>query len=61
MEIGKFQPPTKSVPPNQSNKKFGTIDYVRDKTPTKFGTNPLSRCGYLIIAKEINKFFYSKI
>jgi len=41
MGIGKFQPPTKSVPLNQSKKKFGTVDYVCEGTPyTKFGTNP---------------------
>jgi len=26
MGIGKFQPPTKSIPLNQSTKKFGTVE-----------------------------------
>ena len=35
MGIGKFQPPTKSI-----DKKFGTVDYVREGTLyTKFDTN----------------------
>jgi len=41
MGIGKFQPPTKSIPLNQSKEKLGTVDYVREGTPyTEFGTNP---------------------
>jgi len=40
MGIGKFQPPTKSIPLNQFTKKFGTVDYVREGTLcTKFDTN----------------------
>ena len=41
MGIGKFLPPTKSIPPEPIDKKLGTVDYVREGTSyTKFGTNP---------------------
>ena len=33
MGIGKFKPPTKSIPLNKSTKKFGIVDYVREGTP----------------------------
>jgi len=46
MRTGKFQHPTKIDTPEQIDKKFSTIDYVREGTPyTKFGTN-LSTGGF---------------
>ena len=43
MGMGKFRPPTKSIPLNRSTKKLavGTVDYVHEGIfYTKFGTNP---------------------
>ena len=40
MRIGKFQPPYKINTPEPIDKKFGTVDYVREGTLyTKFDTD----------------------
>ena len=44
MGKGKFQPPHQINTPEPIDKKFGTIDYVREGTSyTKFGKNPFTR------------------
>jgi len=58
MGIGKFQPPTKSIPLNQSTKKFGTVNYVREGTHyAKFGTNPPTQ-GFWANGWNITNYFY---
>jgi len=45
MGIGKFHPPPYKIKytPEPIDKKFGTIDYVREGTSyTKFGRNPFT-------------------
>ena len=50
--------PSESVPLNQSKKKFGTVDYVREGTPyTKFGTDPSTE-GFWANGWNITKIIF---
>ena len=59
MGIGKRQisTPHKINTPEPIDKKFGTIDYVREGTPYKFGTNPPTE-GFWANGWNITKIIY---